>query len=240
MMNDTSSTKILLIDDDEKLRKLVREYMEEYGFDIEEREDGLDACAAIAEHAPELVVLDVMMPGRDGLDVLKDIRVESKVPVIMLTAKGDDTDRIVGLELGADDYVAKPFTARELLARIRAVLRRAQPEEAPAPQAKTPSVILQVGDLTLNKSKQTLSVGGSELELPGTEYKLLQAMMEHPDTVLTRDELMSLVHGREFMAYDRSIDVHISKLRGKLAEFPGHEKRIKTVWGTGYMLLGAE
>ena len=229
--------KILLVDDDKKLRKLLKEYLEDYGFEVLLLADGLSVLQTIHEESPDLLILDIMMPKKDGLEVLRDIRREIMIPVIMLTAKGEDADRIVGLELGADDYLPKPFNPRELLARMKAVLRRISVEQAEPPE-KGSSHFLHAGGLTLNKAKRTAVVDGKEAELSATEYALLKALMERPDTVLTRDELMNLARGRDFMAFDRSIDVHISKLRAKLEADPRSPRRIKTVWGSGYMFVG--
>jgi two-component system phosphate regulon response regulator OmpR len=176
------------------------------------------------------------MPGRNGLEALRDIRVDSPVPVIMLTAKGDETDRIVGLEMGADDYLPKPFNPRELLARINAVLRRGDAVHT-ARQVKEDDHKIDVGGITLNKARRTVQVGGKDLELSTTEYKVLKVLMENPNTVLNRDQLMDLAMGKDFLAFDRSIDVHISKLRSKLGENPKKPKLIRTVWGTGYMFV---
>jgi two-component system phosphate regulon response regulator OmpR len=183
-----------------------------------------------------MVVLDIMLPGKDGLEVLKEIRMDDTIPVIMLTAKGDQTDRIVGLELGADDYLPKPFNPRELLARMKAVLRRAVPEDRDKVRKKE-DTLLKAGGVTLNRAKQTILVGGKELELSSTEYKILEVLMRHPNVAFSRDQLMNLARGRDFMAFDRSIDVHISKLRAKLEPDPHSPTRIKTVWGTGYMFI---
>jgi two-component system phosphate regulon response regulator OmpR len=226
--------KVLLVDDDEKLLKLVKEYLTGYGLKVLTLPDGSAVLKTISTEVPDMVILDIMLPGRDGLDVLKDIRTESSVPVIMLTAKGEDADRIVGLELGADDYLPKPFNPRELLARVRAVLRRPpRLHDAEAQEDK----LIRRGGMTLNTAKQALLVEGNEVELSSTEYKLLKALMKHPNVVMTRDQLMDLARGRDFMAFDRSIDVHISKLRTKLKPFPHYHKCIKTVWGTGYMFV---
>jgi two-component system phosphate regulon response regulator OmpR len=154
----------------------------------------------------------------------------------MLTAKGDQTDRIVGLELGADDYLPKPFNPRELLARMKAVLRRAVPEDRDKVRKKE-DILLKAGGVTLNKAKQTVLIKDKELELSSTEYKILEVLMRHPNVVFSRDQLMNLARGRDFMAFDRSIDVHISKLRAKLEPDPRSPRRIKTVWGTGYMFI---
>lgn len=228
--------KVLLVDDDAKLRKLLREYLEGYGFHILTLADGLSVAKTIREESPDMIILDIMLPKRDGLEVLKEIRMEFSVPVIMLTAKGEDADRIVGLELGADDYLPKPFNPRELLARIKAVLRRL-PDRDKSKARRDENMFIEVGGLILNKAKQTLLIEDKEVELSSTEYKLLEALMENSNRVMSRDQLMNLARGRDFMAFDRSIDVHISKLRGKLEPDPRSPQRIKTVWGTGYMFV---
>jgi two-component system phosphate regulon response regulator OmpR len=228
--------KVLIIDDDEKLRKLLREYLEGNGFKVLTLADGSDVTKTLQKESPKMVILDIMLPGKDGLEVLKEIRMDHTIPVIMLTAKGDDTDRIVGLELGADDYLPKPFNPRELLARMRAVLRRAVPEGRDQARKKEDTV-LKVGGVTLNKAKQTVLIKDKELELSSTEYKILEVLMRHPNVVFSRDQLLDLARGRDFMAFDRSIDVHISKLRAKLEPDPRSPIRIKTVWGAGYMFI---
>jgi two-component system phosphate regulon response regulator OmpR len=228
--------KVLIIDDDEKLRKLLKEYLEGNGFKVLTLADGSDVKKTLQKELPEMVILDIMLPGKDGLEVLKEIRMDHTVPVIMLTAKGDQTDRIVGLELGADDYLPKPFNPRELLARMKAVLRRAVPEDRDKVRKKE-DTLLKAGGVTLNKAKQTILIEGKELELSSTEYKILEVLMRHPNVVFGRDQLMNLARGRDFMAFDRSIDVHISKLRAKLEPDPRSPIRIKTVWGAGYMFM---
>lgn len=226
--------KVLLIDDDEKLLNLVKEYLEGYGYQVLTLSDGSAVLKTISEESPDMVILDIMLPEKDGLDVLKEIRMDYSVPVIMLTAKGEHADRIVGLELGADDYLPKPFNPRELLARVRAVLRR--PPRLDDLEIRDDKLI-KVGGMSLNTAKQILLLENKEVELSSTEYKILVALMRHPNVVMTRDQLMNLARGRDFMAFDRSIDVHISKLRAKLKLFPNYEKCIKTVWGTGYMFV---
>ncbi len=228
--------RVLIIDDDEKLRKLLKEYLEENGFRVLTLADGSAVKKTLQKESPEMVILDIMLPGKDGLEVLKEIRTDHAIPVIMLTAKGDQTDRIVGLELGADDYLPKPFNPRELLARMKAVLRRAAPEIGEQVRKKE-DALLKAGGVTLNKAKQSVLIEDKELELSSTEYKILEVLMRHPNVVFSRDQLMNLARGRDFMAFDRSIDVHISKLRAKLEPDPRSPIRIKTVWGSGYMFI---
>ena len=228
--------KVLLIDDDEKLRKLIKEYLEGYGYQVATLPDGLVVLETITKESPDIVILDIMLPKKDGLDVLKEIRMNFSVPVIMLTAKGEAADRIVGLELGADDYLPKPFDPRELLARMKAVLRRGTPTEK-ARKEKHDDIYIRAGGLVLNRAKQIISIEDQEVALSSTEFKILEALMTRPNTVLSRDQLMNLARGRDFMAFDRSIDVHISKLRAKLDAYPGYNEVIKTVWGTGYMFV---
>lgn len=223
---------ILIIDDDHQLREILREYLEDYDYSISELENGLDAAETVTRLRPSIILLDVMMPKLDGFEVLGKIRETSRTPVIMLTAKGEDSDRIVGLELGADDYIPKPFNPRELLARIRAVLRRTGGEVASDGDGNIVS-----GGLTLDTGTQVLHVGDDEHHLSSSEYNLMKVFMKHPDTELTRDQLMNMAWGRDYEAYDRTIDVHVSKLRNLLKGYPAHEKRIRTVWGSGYKFI---
>jgi two-component system, OmpR family, phosphate regulon response regulator OmpR len=227
--------KVLIVDDDLKLQQLLKEYLGGNGFSVGTLPDGSRVMETIRSEAPDIVILDVMLPGKDGLEVLKDIRRDQALPVIMLTAKGEDTERIVGLELGADDYLPKPFNPRELLARMKAILRRAAAPERQKSAAE--ALYIRAGGLTLHKARQTVELGGKELDLSTTEYRILEVLMKHPNTVLSRDQLMTLARGRDFMAFDRSIDMHISKLRAKLESDPRSPRRIKTVWGSGYMFV---
>ena len=227
---------ILLVDDDAKLRKLLTEYLEGYGYCVRTAPDGLEALEALRREVPDIIILDVMMPHKDGLEVLSEIRSEHAIPVIMLTAKGEEADRIVGLELGADDYLPKPFNPRELLARIKAVLRRVRPSGQASAVREEPDILL-AGSLTLNRDKRALYIDEREIELSATEFNLLEALMSRPNTVMNRDQLMNLARGRDFIAFDRSVDVHISKLRAKLKAFPSCENVIKTIWGVGYMFV---
>lgn len=228
--------RVLIIDDDEKLRKLLGEYLKDHGFHSTCIADGADVLRVLSTDRPDLVILDIMLPGKDGLEVLKEIRKEHGLPVIMLTARGDDTDRIVGLELGADDYLPKPFNPRELLARMKAVLRRTVNEDRGGGEKARHNIINAAG-ISLNTAKQTVVVEGREMELSTAEFRVLEVLMKNPNTVMSRDQLMTLARGRDFTAFDRSIDVHISKLRSKVEADPNAPKRIKTIWGAGYMLV---
>jgi two-component system, OmpR family, phosphate regulon response regulator OmpR len=228
--------RVLLVDDDEKLRRLIKEYLEGYEFQVFMLADGEAVMNSIRKESPEIVILDVMLPKKDGLEVLKEIRAVSHVPVIMLTAKGEEADRVVGLELGADDYLPKPFSPRELLARMKAVLRRLEPGMKQA-GGEGEGLRVEAGDLVLDKARQTLLMEGREVPLSSTEYRVLKVLMENPNRVLSRDQIMTLAQGKDFMAFDRSIDVHISKLRAKLESDPRSPKRIKTIWGSGYMFV---
>ncbi len=227
---------VLIIDDDEKLCNLLGEYLKDNGFHAACLADGSNALDTLSAGSFDLVILDIMLPGKDGLEVLKEIRKDHTLPVIMLTAKGDDTDRIVGLELGADDYLPKPFNPRELLARMKAVLRRSAHKDKDDNNRAHDNTII-AGGMTLNRAKQTVVVDGRELELSTAEYRILEVLMKNPNAVLSRDQLMTLARGRDFTAFDRSIDVHISKLRAKVEADPKVPRRIKTVWGSGYMLV---
>ena len=226
--------KVLIVDDDIKLRKLLTEYLEGYGFQVMTLADGITALETIQKASPDIVILDIMLPKKNGLEVLRDMRGETNVPVIMLTAKGEDADRIVGLEMGADDYLPKPFNPRELLARIKAVLRRFASKKA---EENLKEQYIRAGQIVLNRLKQTVAVENREVPLSLTEYRVLEALMTNPNRVLSRDRLMNLARGRDFMAFDRSIDVHISKLRAKLEVDPRSPRYIKTIWGTGYMFV---
>jgi two-component system, OmpR family, phosphate regulon response regulator OmpR len=229
------ANRVLIIDDDTKLRKLLNEYLEENGFQVYSLEDGSEALKTIEEASPDIVILDVMLPGIGGLELLKEINRKFSIPVIMLTAKGEETDRIIGLELGADDYIPKPFYPRELLARMKAVMRRVVVEGNE--KLEKEDRVIKAGGITLDRATHAVSMGDEEIELSSTEYKILETLMKKPNVVMSRDQIMSTARGKDFMAFDRSIDVHISKLRAKLEVDPHFPKRIKTVWGTGYMFV---
>ncbi len=228
--------KVLIVDDDRKLRELLTEYLTEFGFQVTTIPDGRGILEVLKAENPHIIILDIMLPHKDGFEILREVRTAFSVPVIMLTARGEDADRIVGLELGADDYLPKPFNPRELLARIRAVLRRADGQPAGGPQGDGDHLV-EAGGLVLNKAKRVVNVGPEEVALSSTEFEILRVLMEHPNRTLSRDQLMSMARGKDFMAFDRSIDVHISKLRAKVERDPRSPERIQTVWGTGYIFV---
>jgi two-component system, OmpR family, response regulator CpxR len=220
-------TSILIADDDVELCELLREFFESEDFTVRLAHDGLAGLEAAREPGLDLVVLDVMMPQMNGLDVLKELRKESRLPVIMLTARGDDLDRILGLELGADDYVPKPCNPRELLARIRAVMRRAG--------SVTSQPVLQSDDLELNQGNRTLQKNGEAVELTSTEFSILQSLLQHRGEVVSKRDLYVTALGREPVAHDRSVDMHVSNLRRKLGPDGEGENRIETIRGIGYL-----
>ena len=223
---------ILIADDDTELCELLGEYLGQEGFAVRLAYDGEKALAEARRPGLDAVVLDIMMPRMNGIDVLRNLRKESELPVIMLTARGDDLDRIIGLELGADDYLAKPANPRELLARIRAVLRRANSRSA-AP-------VLEVEDLKLNQARRELRIGGELKELTSTEFSILQLLLQRSGEVVEKKDLYLAALGREPVAYDRSIDMHVSNLRRKLGPARDGRERIETIRGLGYQYRGRE
>ena len=227
------NTRVLMVDDDERLQSVVREYLENYGFTVAALPSGHGLADALESVKPDILLLDVMLPGDDGFTLLRSLRGNSRIPVIMLTACGDETDRIVGLETGADDYLAKPFNPRELLARIRAVLRRTS-ETGGAGEEKRPGTEIQTDGFVLDEAKQRLARGENNIELSLTEYRILHAFMTRPGEVLSREKVLSLVFGDDHYVCDRNIDVYISRIRAILRKLGETETRIRTVWGTGY------
>jgi DNA-binding response OmpR family regulator len=223
-------TKILVVDDDAELVALLREYLHGEGFTVAAERDGPGGVRAVLEGGIELVVLDIMLPGLGGLDVLRTIRERSTVPVVMLTARGEEVDRIVGLELGADDYLPKPFNPRELVARIRAILRRGR-----APQTAGGPLI--AGDLELDPGTRQVRRAGQHIELTGTEFSLLERLVREAGSIVRRDVLYREVLGRRAASFDRSLDVHLSNLRRKLGPLPSGAERITTVRGVGYQYV---
>jgi len=223
---------LLVVDDDREIRDLLKRFLAKHGFRVTVAEDGPSCMEAVEVGYFDLVVLDVMMPGEDGLSVCRRLRTKSAVPIIMLTAVAEETDRIVGLEIGADDYLPKPFNPRELLARIRAILRRAEPlREAPVTQEQ-----FHFQDWTLDpRSRLLTDPGGAAVELTSGEFDLLVAFAKRPNRVLSRDQLLDITKGREAMPFDRSIDVQLSRLRKKIEVDHKAPRLIKTVRGGGYM-----
>lgn len=222
--------KILIIDDDAELCDLVTEFLSLEGFAISAVHDGEQGVKRALSEDFALIVLDVMLPNLNGFEVLRRIRATKRTPIIMLTARGEDVDRIVGLELGADDYLPKPFNPRELVARIRAVLRRMQPEPQPVSES------LIVDDVELSKTSRVVRCNGQIIELTSAEFDLLELLLQSAGTVVTREDIAQRALGKEYSPFDRSIDMHISNLRKKLGERPDGIERIKSVRGIGYIL----
>ena len=222
------ASTILVVDDEKNIVQLVRLYLNKEGFRVEAAYDGAQALEKARTLRPDLIVLDIMMPEPDGIAVCKELRKTSNVPIILLTARDDDIDRIVGLELGADDYVTKPFNPRELVARVKAVLRRAS-QEAPS------QAVLEAGDLRLDTASREVTVQGEAVTLRAKEFDLLTAFLRHLGVVLDRERLLQLVWGTDYFGDTRTIDVHVAWLREKLGKAKG--VKIETVWGVGYKLV---
>jgi two-component system alkaline phosphatase synthesis response regulator PhoP len=221
------------VDDEAKIVRLVRSYLEQSGFSVVEAADGQTALIQARREKPDLIVLDLGLPGIDGLEVARILRREGSTPIIMLTARIEDTDKIVGLELGADDYVTKPFNPRELVARIRAVLRRSAPPAEQAPAA------LEAGPLRLDPAGHVATLDGKPLDLTPTEYELLRIFMQHPGRAFSRLELLDRAMGEAYEGYERTVDAHIKNLRAKLGDDPRRPRFVQTVFGVGYK-LGAD
>lgn len=233
----TSRRKLLVVDDDPRLRDLLRRYLTEQGFLVDVAQDGQAMNQIRKQEQFDLIILDIMMPGEDGLSICRRLRAtKDETPVIMLTAKAEDVDRILGLELGADDYVSKPFNPRELLARVNAVLRRKRSDEHPAGPSHEPEVV-SFGPYRLNLSKRTLTHNGQDVPITSGEFALLKVLVRHPKVPLSRDRLMEMARGKEYEAFDRSLDVQISRLRKLIEPNPGKPLYIQTVWGLGYVFV---
>jgi two-component system response regulator CpxR len=229
----SSTTRVLLVDDDVELAELVGEYLAREGFVLDAEADGMRAVDRVLSGDYQLVVLDVMLPGVSGFDLLRSIRATSRVPVLMLTARGDDVDRIVGLELGADDYLSKPFNPRELVARIRAVLRRVQPDARGA--GDRASALLTVDDVAMDLGPRVVRRSGAPIELTAVEFALLELLLRAAGSVVRRDDLARGALGRGLLPFDRSIDVHVSRVRKKLGPRPDGGERIATLRAVGYL-----
>ena len=224
--------RLLVVDDDAELRELLEAYLTQQGFDVVCVEDGPEMDACLKAGGIELVILDLMLPGEDGLSIAKRLKQDSDLPIIMISAQGEDVDRIVGLEIGADDYISKPFNPRELLARVRAVMRRSQGQEA---RTAGESHIVDFGKFQLDLNAHRLSKEGETVALTSGEFDLLSILVRHPNKVLDRDRILDLLTGAERSPFDRSIDVRVTRLRSKIEADPSAPVYIKTIWGKGYM-----
>jgi two-component system, OmpR family, response regulator ResD len=230
---DAPAAVVLVVEDEENIARLVRLYLEEASFLVLAASDGRDGLAAYERERPDLVILDLMLPGMDGWEVCRRIRATSRTPILMLTARETEEDRISGLDLGADDYVTKPFSPRELVSRVRAILRRVAPPEAPAGPAAAVSVLAFPG-LLVNPDARRVEVDGRRVELTAKEFDLLVAFSGTPDHVFTREELLNTVWGYNYLGDSRTVDVHVATLRKKVERDPANPRFIKTVWRVGY------
>jgi two-component system, OmpR family, alkaline phosphatase synthesis response regulator PhoP len=225
-------TTVLVVEDEIEIARVVRDYLRNAGFEVIVVGDGGSAVASVRSAKPDLLVLDLGLPGRDGLDVAREIRRWSDTPIVMLTARGDETDRIVGLEIGADDYVVKPFSPRELVARVRAVLRRTR-------AAARGDEVVRAGDVEIDTAKMRVSVGGRHVDLTPTEFQLLATLAREPGRVFTRSQLLDAVHGVAIESYERAIDAHVKNIRRKIEPDPGSPRYVVTVHGVGYRFADA-
>jgi len=226
------ASQILIVEDEEKIVALLRDYLEKAAYKVSSLQRGDQVIPYLKKNPPDLVLLDVMLPGMDGMDVCREIRKSSAVPIIMITARVEEIDRLLGLELGADDYICKPFSPREVVARVKAVLRRMQLE----PEGDW----LRNGSIVLNKSTRQVTVDEHPLDLTPSEFNLLKVLMTHPNRVFTRNELLNEVQGYDFEGYDRTIDTHIKNLRKKISEPLPAQEIIATVYGVGYKFNAAD
>src|SRR5450756_45474 len=220
---------ILVVEDEPKIAELLKLYLEREGYQVEIASDGEAALEAFHRGGPELAILDLNLPVVDGLEVCRQIRKESDLPIIMLTARDEEADKLIGLELGADDYITKPFSPREVIARVRAVLRRAAPAQPQQPQET-----LRAGELMLDPERHELRRGGAVLDLTPTEFRLLEVLMRNPGRVYSRLQLLDLVQGEAFEGYERTIDAHVKNLRSKIEPDPQRPTHVLTVYGVGY------
>lgn len=232
-MNQTNP-HILVVDDHSEIRDLLKRFLEQHGLRVSCARDGKEMKRLLDEREFDLIVLDVMMPGEDGLSLCRELRVKSNLPIIMLTAMGEETDRIIGLEMGADDYLAKPFNPRELLARIKAVMRRTHADHSVLTVPDSPNIRFDRWLLDVHR-RELIDEQGIALSLSTAEFDLLKVFLERPQRVLSRDQLLDLARGREAAAFDRAIDTLVSRLRRKLERDPKTPELIKTIWGGGYL-----
>jgi len=227
--------QLLIIDDDRALVNLLKRFLEAESFKVDAAYDHDSGLAAARSNQHELVILDVMLPGGSGFELLKALRHESAVPVLLLTARGEAVDRILGLEIGADDYLAKPFDPRELVARIRAVLRRTREAAAGTPRSEQDE-LFKVGDIELSVATRNVTCGGKPVDLTSVEFNVLELLLRNAGSVVTREQIAEVALGRPLNAFDRSVDVHVSRLRKKLGSFLGTEELIRPIRGVGYFL----
>jgi DNA-binding response OmpR family regulator len=232
--------RVLLIEDDSRLAGMLSEYLGKAGFDVMHAENGGRGLALHERETVHVVILDLMLPDTDGLEICRRIRARSNSPILMLTARGDPVDRVVGLELGADDYLPKPFEPRELLARLRAILRRSRAASASAPQSGSNADVLRYGRLEIDRAARQARLDGAPCQLTGYQFDLLLTLAEHAGRVMTRDALMDAVKGESLEAFDRSIDVHISRIRAAIEDDPKKPRRVITMRGTGYVFAKAQ
>lgn len=226
-------TTILIIDDDRNLNELLKTYLGQFGMQVFTAVHPDEGLTLLRTQAPALIILDVMLPNRDGFSLCREIRKESTVPIIMLTARGELADRVAGLELGADDYLPKPFEPRELVARIQSLLRRTGMERS----SETRPDRVEADDLIVDLRGRRAWLHGTALELTTSEFEILALFLGHPGAVLTREQILDKIRGIDWEAYNRSIDIAVSRLRQKLQDDPKHPRYIKTIWGTGYLFL---
>jgi two-component system response regulator BaeR len=221
-----SNQQILIVEDEVKIAKVLCDYMERSGYTVNCLRRGDEVLPQVKKNPPTLILLDIMLPGMDGMEVCRELRKFSNIPVIMITARVEEIDRLLGLELGADDYVCKPFSPREVVARVRAVLRRSHPRQT--------ETLLTVGEIAMDEEKHQVLIGGAEVKLTPCEFQLLKVLIAHPNRVFTRSELLNLVQGYDFEGYDRTIDTHIKNLRKKVAAMAPDRELVGTVYGIGY------
>ena len=229
MVNNT----VLIVDDDKKITELLKAYFTKENFTVLTSYDGIDALLSIKTHKPDIIILDLMLPGIDGFEVLKRLRKDNNIPVIMLTARDEETDKLIGLEIGADDYIAKPFSPREVVARAKVVLRRVQPAEDFSKEVK-------VGEITVDLKKYEIKKKGRLIEFTPIEFKIFELLCQNPGQVYSRLQIIEKVQGYEFDGYDRTVDAHIKNIRKKIEENPQKPEYLVTVFGVGYKLICPE
>jgi DNA-binding response OmpR family regulator len=230
----TQTIKVLLVEDDARLAQLTQRYLETHGVVVTVATDGIEGQNEALRRQYDCIVLDLMLPGRDGIEVCRQLRDRSDVPIVMVTARGEEADRVLGLESGADDYVTKPFSPRELLARIRANVRRVRGQAGPERET------IQIGALVLDPARMSVTLDGKSVDVTAYEFAILRALAQRPGRVLSREQLLDLAKGSADLSFDRSIDVHVSRLRAKLGDDSRNPRILKTVRGAGYMLAGTD